>query len=120
MSDLYHHGVKGQKWGVRRKLTQKSESRKREKSWNDKYEKRRDMSTKDLEATVKRLRLENEFGRLVKDVPSRKSSVGKSTMKWAGNLTTSAANDILKDALKKNAGTLVKTAAGYIIKAVVK
>lgn len=71
-SDLEHHGVKGQKWGVRRKIksgvtTAKNEvklrndSAKRERSWAKTDVSK--MSTSQLRNQASRVRLENELKR---------------------------------------------------------
>lgn len=69
---LEHFGVKGMKWGKRRakikaakKASRKVEnlSRKTTSEWSRKYHQRAKMSDEDLERSVNRLRLENEFGK---------------------------------------------------------
>lgn len=75
-SELEHHGVKGQKWGVRKAARKvKSEaslrinSAKRERSW-DKLD-TSSMSTKKLSSTAKRVRLENDLKRHAKGTGSK-------------------------------------------------
>lgn len=73
---LQHHGVKGMKWGIRKKIKKASQKRKRRKKlekqsrktandWAYKYADRSKMSTDDLRKSVDRLRLENEFAKQV-------------------------------------------------------
>ena len=60
---IEHHGVKGMKWGVRRKRKSSGQvsSAIRAYGWGKKYKKRSRMSNKELRETVERLRLENAF-----------------------------------------------------------
>ena len=71
--ELYHYGVKGMKWGVRRSLKKirsdirkRAASHKRERMWTDKYRNRHSLSDRELSAAINRLRLENEFKSLAK------------------------------------------------------
>lgn len=80
---LEHHGVKGQKWGVRRTVAQlkrSSASRAREKSWQDEYNKRGSMSNADLKRKLERLKLENEFKRNM--VEARSNPRVKEAKEW--------------------------------------
>ena len=102
MSELYHHGILGMKWGVRRyqnkdgsltaagrKRSKKMtpDQKKRQARKND-LKKRRTLSDADLKKKVERLKLEKEFKSLSKEdlSPGRKyvgeilSSAGKKTL----------------------------------------
>ena len=88
MSDLHHHGVKGQKWGVRKAIKRaeeshrvSSESKKRERSWRETYKKRGEMSTSDLKRAVERLRLENELNRLATEATASQRAKSRAIMK---------------------------------------
>lgn len=96
--ELQHHGIKGMRWGVRRKRTsspkpkrvskrqKKKEalevleaSKKRSKQWRSDFNKRAQLSDAELKKRVDRLRLENEFDRLskeaIKDIPKKKKGL---------------------------------------------
>lgn len=74
---LVQHGVKGQKWGQRRRAVKASNDRAKE--WNKKYINRSSMSTKDLKKNVERLNLENQFRDAVIKSNSASQLAGK---KW--------------------------------------
>lgn len=81
MSDaIEHHGIKGQKWGVRKAtrmattntgskhksslgtyIQTQSANKARAKQWRSQYNNRGEMSTEDLRRAVNRLNLENQF-----------------------------------------------------------
>ena len=72
---LMHYGVLGMRWGIRRKRTGSKVSRSSEKKVketsvvekNQNGQTKRRMSNKELQARVKRLRLEAEYARLVRE-----------------------------------------------------
>lgn len=70
-----HYGIKGMKWGFRRKSTQTTN--------NDQSPKKR-MSNKELHSRVRRLRLEQEFEKLTTK-PSTQSRIEK-IVKTAGTV----------------------------------
>lgn len=88
---LVQHGIKGMKWGQRRRAVKASNDR--AKDWNKKYVNRSSMSTKDLKKNVERLNLENQFRDAVIKSNSASQSAGK---KWLANLGN---NSILKTQL---------------------
>lgn len=101
---LVHHGIKGQKWGVRRfenpdgTLTEAGKKRynkEQTKSRNKEYdESRSTMSDKDLDTTITRLKKENELHKL--------TNPGKTYI-----------NDCMKDVGKKVIITAASGAALY-------
>ena len=81
--ELKHHGVLGMKWG-KRKASSVSTTKK---------DQNRRMSNKELQARIKRLRMEDEFNRLSKSTqPSLISSVAKTaqTITTVTAMTTTA------------------------------
>ena len=94
---LVQHGIKGMKWGQRRRAVKASNDR--AKDWNKKYVNRSSMSTKDLKKNVERLNLENQFRDAVIKSNSASQSAGK---KWLANLGN---NSILKTQLNNLATT---------------
>lgn len=122
-SELEHYGVKGQKWGVRRKVQSgvdsvkkahqlNTQSRQREKQWQTAYKKRGSMSTADLKRTVERLRLENEFNKLATEATASQRAKSKAIMKNLSgiNLDPNAGSDLRKK-LAKAANAAGKAAA---------
>lgn len=98
---LVQHGMKGMKWGQRRRAAKASNER--AKQWNKKYVNRSSMSTKDLKKNVERLSLENQFRDAVIKSNSTSQSAGK---KWLADL----GNSILKTQLNNLATSSVNTA----------
>lgn len=129
MNELSHHGIKGQKWGVRRFQnkdgTRTALGKKRELSPDSKekearkadVKKRRTMSDTDLKKRIERMKLEKEYKTLVDEdtapgkmyVAEILSSAGKKT------LTVAAAGALaygIKTIMTKDFN--VKEAASYI------
>ena len=116
-NELYHHGVKGQKWGVRRfqnkdgSLTLAGKNRRgNATSPNDKekinrknaLKKRRTMSVNEMKSRIERLKLEKEF----KNLTEENLSPGRKAVK-----------DILASAGTKVLTTVAAGAAAYAVKA---
>lgn len=89
---LEHYGVKGQKWGVRRKSKRSSSSGVRGKTPGTRTYDVTKMSNKDLKRVIDRMRLEQEYARL--NEPKKKSG-----------------NTFVKDTLKKEGTKLIISAA---------
>ena len=68
-SILKHYGVKGMRWGVRKDVVtvrERIDSLKRERQWKKVLKEVDNMSNEQINAVVKRIRLENDFKSLVK------------------------------------------------------
>lgn len=131
-NELYHHGVKGQKWGVRRfqnkdgSLTLAGKNRRSNAaSPNDKekinrknaIKKRRTMSVSELKSLIERLKLEKEFKSLAEENISPGRKAVKDILTSAGTkvLTTAAAGAsayAVKAAMTKHFD--INEAASYI------
>lgn len=98
---LVQHGIKGMKWGQRRRAVKASNDR--AKDWNKKYINRSSMSTKDLKKNVERLNLENQFRDAVIKSNAASQSAGK---KWLADL----GNNILRTQLNNLAMVGVNSA----------
>ena len=100
MNDLYHYGIKGMRWGVRRyqnpdgsrtalgKKRESSPDTKEKKARQADAKNRRTMSDVDLKKRIERMKLEKEYKTLVDEdtAPGKKyvfeilSAVGKKTL----------------------------------------
>lgn len=111
-NELYHHGIKGQKWGVRRyrnedgTLTEAGKKRYDDKqartAKRDDSKNRRLLSDADLKKKIERLRLEKQL----KDLTDEEISPGKKFV-----------SDVLKSSGTKVAGALLTGAALYGVQA---
>lgn len=117
---IEHHGVKGQKWGVRRRVqalvgrsgqVPKSAavaSESREKSWKKVYANRASMSTPQLREKVNRLTLENQLKQQVSIASPAKKSAARQIITNVGtelvkNVARQQGERLLKEALTKMA-----------------
>lgn len=119
-ASIEHHGVKGQKWGVRRRVqalvggsgqVPKSAavaSESREKSWKKVYANRASMSTPQLREKVNRLTLENQLKQQVSIASPAKKSAARQIITNVGtelvkNVARQQGERLLKEALTKMA-----------------
>ncbi len=75
--DLTHYGIKGMRWGVRKDqvtIRERVDSLKRERQWKKVLNEADNMSTDQINAVVKRIRLENDFKKLIKESKVSKKS----------------------------------------------
>ena len=112
---IEHHGVKGQKWGVRRRVqslvgrtgqvpkSAESASKSREKSWKKVYANRASMSTPQLREKVNRLTLENQLKQQVSIAnPAQKSA--------ARQIITNVGTELVKNVARQQGERLLKEA----------
>lgn len=100
MDYLEHHGIKGQKWGVRRtpaqlghkSITKSEVSEEREKSSHSKNVK--NMSDTELRESLKRLRMEEEYKKLNPSTISKGKKIVKTAIATATTLSTVATTAI--------------------------
>lgn len=120
-ASIEHHGVKGQKWGVRRRIqalvggrsqvpkSVAKESASREQSWKKVYANRSSMTTPQLREKVNRLTLENQLKQQVNMASPAKKSAARKIITDVGttlvkNVAQQAGQQALQTALKKMAG----------------
>lgn len=125
---IYHHGIKGQKWGIRRyqnsdgSLTPAGKKRYSEddqvrESRKQDLKNVRTLSTSELESKIRRLKLEKEFKNLTEEDISPGRKVAREILSSSGRkvLTTVAAGAMaytIKVAMTKNFN--ISEAAAYI------
>ena len=80
---LMHYGVLGMKWGKRKARASKT---------NEQAPKKRRMSNKELQARIKRLKLEKEFAQLTASPP--KTSRVEQLVKGAGTVAALSASAV--------------------------
>lgn len=114
--EIQHHGVIGQKWGVRRRVQsligsnagrvsrdQQQASTQREQSWKKVYANRASMSTPQLREKVNRLTLENQLKQQVSIAnPAQKSA--------ARQIITNVGTQIIKNVAQQQGQRLLKEA----------
>ena len=121
LEKIEHHGIKGQKWGIRRDPDTLA-SAAREKAFKKTYEKRGEMSTKELEDTVKRMRLENEMSRLASDASRMTDTrtTGQKIMddmkKKAITVATDQASKSMEKVVRKRIDSAIEKATGGLVK----
>lgn len=79
---LQHYGVKGQKWGVRKKPTRQEQ--KRRSARQDASNRRRQLSDKDLNQIIERLNNEKKLKNLVEEDLRPGKAVAKKIMSESG------------------------------------
>lgn len=91
--ELMHYGVMGMRWGVRRASKRSGGSKKGKKKKASQQQPKRRMSNKELQSRVKRMKLEQQYRDLSKDLaPKTKSKIEKliSTADTISKLSSSA------------------------------
>lgn len=91
--ELMHYGVMGMRWGVRRASKRSGGSKKKKASRQPQQQPKRRMSNKELQSRVKRMKLEQQYRDLTKDLtPKKKSKIEKliSTAETVSKLSSSA------------------------------
>lgn len=108
-NELAHHGVKGMKWGVRKKSPRASGKRKREDDYHEDYKKVHDkksvkyMSDQELRTRNNRLNAEKQYESMTK-----KASKGKSLINaYIAGGTTLAALATATAAYRKHGSKIV-------------
>lgn len=98
-SEIWHHGIKGQRWGVRRTPEQLGHVVGKQKAGSHpdhnqiRAKKTSEMSNAELKEALTRLRSEDEYSRLLKNQENNKAK-SKAQKAWA--LALAAAPAILK------------------------
>ena len=93
---MYHHGVKGMKWGVRKKVknTVESLSSKHTKNYSSDYEETRalrrksskKLSNEQLKKLNRRMNLEQEYNRLSTQTTNRGINIARNIVGTAGTI----------------------------------
>lgn len=126
MNDIIeHHGVKGQRWGVRKRVSsirssernkKSSDAARSQKKWKSTYANRSKMSTKELQEAVNRLNLENQLAQNISKIPRTRSQKAASAIKKfaSNNLVKQQVGNFLtnqlSDYIKKYGGPILKEA----------
>lgn len=115
-NELYHHGVKGMKWGVRKSLVRSSSgtTRKQKSNTLSLFKKKtrkvsvsksspaqttsiKDMSDEELRRKIERVRLEQQYRQLSPGTVSKGQEIAKRVM---NNVIVPAAEDLGKQVVK--------------------
>lgn len=122
--ELFHHGVKGMRWGVRRSKAQLSRSRGSSKKGLFTFKKKKvktqvetkpkkksieDMTDEELNAAIKRLELEKKYKDLGSPAQQKKIFDGK---KFVTNVLEKSAENIGTQAMTYAMGTALNKAMG--------
>jgi hypothetical protein len=116
---LKHHGVIGMKWGVRNDdKPSGGTSRFSKKSQNGEKKKASEMSTAELRRANERMRLENEYKRLLRESKAKplkqrsdnvaKNAIDESAKKVITRLATGLAVYVFGNAINERFGTHIK------------
>lgn len=111
--EIYHHGIKGQKWGIRRfqnksgGLTVAGKKRVQEAQKTQQEPKKKsvhEMSDDELRQAINRMKLEKEYRSLSSPANKTNISTGK---KFVNDVLYKAANDVATEAAKNTIGSAV-------------
>ena len=109
-NELYHWGIKGMRWGVRRyqnkdgSLTAAGKKRYDDEQEHDDYKKARSKSTREmtdaeLQMAIRRLQMEQQYNNLNPRKVSRGKKISNAIVKAAGNVALEAGKQLARDAL---------------------
>lgn len=110
--EIWHHGIKGQKWGVRRtpqQLGHKTSGKSRSDDAHEDYKKAhgsksvKSMSDAELRARLNRLNMEKQYSQMNPSRVERGRKALTTTLKVAGSIAAASSTVI---ALKNNYGTI--------------
>ena len=127
-NQLYHWGIKGQRWGVRRwqnkdgSLTPAGKKRydddngrdgssEDSKRAHDTTKKVGDMDDNELRSRINRLQMEDQYAKLMTPPPSTIQKVGS----WLGGIAKESAKDIIKGRLTEWGGAYVDSWIGGMV-----
>lgn len=105
LEELYHHGVKGQKWGVRRSDKQLAAAR------STALTEAKSLSDSELRAKISRIQMEKQYVDLVAPLPKTSNS----SSKFVKELLADTGKSIAKEQTKKYATKGVEMVASGIL-----
>ena len=122
MNDIIeHHGVKGQRWGVRRRVLTSGPEKKKshssdaaasQKKWKKMYANRSKMSTKELKEAVNRLDLENQLAQNISKIPRTRSQRATAAIKkYASIKIKQPVGNIIGNIIVSQLNSYIKAAA---------